>query len=305
MAIGLVCHYVEKQFKRNGSFELINMLKPKSFQLGRYHAGAYSESLMKEGYKHNIQVLTQYVEKIARIAGCFRLSSDMIPLHDVVPRHYWDNDELRALYRAFGDRCRQFGLRVVTHPGQFCVISSLTESTIQSSVKELEYHAWMFDQAGFEQSPMHAVNIHLGKKDSVDRFCDVYKGLSKSVRERITIENCESVASILDCKVIHEKTGAPITFDSHHHTFKDGGVSLEDAFQIAVQSWDGIKPLQHVSNTEPGMETGNFTERRRHSALIHKIPPVQLEALNNNLIDLEFEAKHKNLAIEHFLQGLQ
>ena len=66
-----------------------------------------------------------------------------------------------------------------------------------------------------------------------------------------------------------------------------------------------IQALQHVSNTEPGMETGNFTERRRHSALIHKIPPVQLEALNNNLIDLEFEAKHKNLAIEHFLQGLQ
>lgn len=301
MSIGLVCHYVEKHTKKNGTTELVNALSPKSFQLGRYRAGFYTQEQMETAYKHNITKLTEHVSKIAAIAGCFRLSSDMIPLHDIVPRHYWDNDQLRSLYKTFGDKCKKAGLRVVTHPGQFCVISSETDSTVESSIKELEYHAWMFEQAGFEESPMNAINIHLGKKDSADRFCDIYKNLSAAIKNRLTLENCESVASVLDCNKIHERTGIPIVLDSHHHTFKSDGVALEDAYKLAVASWKGLKPLQHVSNTEPGFEGGNFTERRKHSNLIHTIPDVQLQALRRNEIDLEFEAKHKNLAIEEWL----
>jgi UV DNA damage endonuclease len=303
MSIGLVCHYVEKKFKKNGTFELTNLLSPKTFQLGRYRAGFYDRKTIVEAYKANIQNVINHVEKIASIAGCFRLSSDMIPLHDIVPRDYWDNDELKELYKKFGQKCASHGLRVVTHPGQFCVISSEADSTVESSIRELEYHSWMFDQAGFEASPLHSINIHLGKKDSSDRFCDVYKRLSKNLKQRLTIENCESVASVVDLKKIHDKTGIPVVFDSHHHTFKDGGLSLEAAFNVSLKTWNGIKPLQHVSNSEPGKESGNFMDRRKHSELILKIPEPQFEALQKNQIDLEFEAKHKNLAIEHWLSN--
>ena len=45
------------------------------------------------------------------------------------------------------------------------------------------------------------------------------------------------------------------------------------------------------------MENGSFNERRAHSRFIHYIPPQQLEAIKNNSIDVDVEAKEKNLAI--------
>jgi UV DNA damage repair endonuclease len=86
-------------------------------------------------------------------------------------------------------------------------------------------------------------------------------------------------------------------FDSHHHTFNDDGLSIEDAFEATKETWsNGIKPLQHLSNTEPSLVNGNFMDRRKHSDMIHYIPDSQLLGLRENTIDVEVEAKMKNIA---------
>ena len=64
-----------------------------------------------------------------------------------------------------------------------------------------------------------------------------------------------------------------------------------------MKTWGTIKPLQHLSNTEPGMENGSFTERRKHSYNIHYIPEKQKELILENIIDVDVEAKGKNLAV--------
>jgi UV DNA damage repair endonuclease len=45
------------------------------------------------------------------------------------------------------------------------------------------------------------------------------------------------------------------------------------------------------------MENGSFPDRRKHSQYIHYVPDCQLELAKENLIDLDVEAKMKNLAI--------
>ncbi len=301
MGIGLVCHYIEKDFKKNGSFEWKNRLSCGNLTVSGLRAGKYSNEYLTDSYASNIITLTQYLPKIREIASCFRMSSEMIPLFDLVDKKTWDNDRIRSLYQTFGDEARRLGLRVVTHPGQFCVLSSLTEKTVLSAVKELEYHSWLFDAAGFDASPYYAINIHLGRKDGIDSFRDAVKLLSPSARSRLTVENCETAASVVELKSLYDAVGTPIVFDSHHHTFRTGGIDLEAAYELSLGTWNGVKPLQHVSNSEIGSENGNFADRRKHSEYLHSIPAVQAEALANDSIDLEFEAKMKNEAIKAWL----
>ena len=102
-------------------------------------------------------------------------------------------------------------------------------------------------------------------------------------------------------------TGVPIVWDSHHHLFNAGGLSLDEAFPIALSTWNatGCKPLQHLSNTTPGLANGNFVERRKHSDYIHTVPECQLQGLRLGLIDLDIEAKMKNLAITALIEKLK
>jgi UV DNA damage repair endonuclease len=45
------------------------------------------------------------------------------------------------------------------------------------------------------------------------------------------------------------------------------------------------------------MEDGNFSERRKHSFLIHYVPKPQLIGLTYDMIDVDVEAKGKNIAL--------
>jgi hypothetical protein len=73
---------------------------------------------------------------------------------------------------------------------------------------------------------------------------------------------------------------------------------MQQAFDVASRTWPSyVKPLQHVANTEPGLENSSFSQRRKHSNYINYIPECQLDALKANTIDVEVEAKLKNLSL--------
>jgi len=185
------------------------------------------------------------------------------------------------------------------------VISSDSDTVVANSVRELEYHAFVMDSIGCEKTPQFAINIHGGKRDRDDRLVAAIKSLQPSVRSRLTLENDENCWSVADLLRISEKTGVPVVFDSHHHPFNDGGMTGEEAMLAAASTWpSGIKPLQHLSNTEPGLEGGSFTERRQHSWAIHYIPDYQKEFYLAGKSDIEMECKGKNLGFIPYLDAL-
>ena len=150
---------------------------------------------------------------------------------------------------------------------------------------------------GLPLSPYAAINIHGGKADRSDSIVSVYRSLPDNIRSRLTLENdekCYNVPQLLD---IHDRCGVPVVFDSHHFTFNTGNMSFAMAFDDTRSTWGNIKPLQHISNTEPGFEDAAFNQKRAHSQYIHYIPDMQLEAMRDNTVDVDVEAKHKNLAI--------
>lgn len=299
MSLGLCCQFIEAVTHRNGSVTYKNILEAKTLQLGRLRSGAYSEQKICDTYLHNAKMHLQILPKIVALGiRHFRMSSDTIPLGDRVPREYWDNTELRNLLKQIGDFTRHERMRICVHPGQYCVLNSVRDDVIQNAITDLERHAWIFDACGFDRSPHYAINIHAGVGGRISNLIDTIKTLPHGIRSRLTLENCESVGNVEELVAVSQSTGVPVVFDSHHHVFNQGSLTMQQAFDAASRTWPSdIKPLQHVANTEPGLENSSFSQRRKHSNYINYIPECQLEALKANTIDVEVEAKLKNLSL--------
>jgi len=298
MSLGLCCQYLEPIVKRNGTVEYKNSIGEKSLQLGRFRNNEYSLARIKETYMHNIVSHFAVVPKLlAQNIKSFRLSSSLLPLWDL-NKHVFESDlDLLSALGKLGELLTSNGIRVTTHPGQFTVISSDNPNVVRNSIAELEMHAWVFDRMGLSNTAYNAINIHGGKADRLKNIVGVYKSLPDNVRSRLTLENDERCYGVDELLKVHELTNVPIVFDSHHFTFNTNSMNFMQAYEASLGTWGNTKPLQHLSNTEPGNEKASFNIRRSHSQFIHHIPDMQLADILANKIDVDVEAKQKNLAI--------
>lgn len=294
MSLGVCCQWIDFN-----DTTLQNCLGEKTIQKNRYLNGHYDNDQPRNIYISNVRnLLNRIPDMVSFGLRTFRISSSIFPLHDLVQRSQWDNDDVKSLLKTLGQEFTKHGIRVTTHPGQFCVISSDSQKVVDVSISELVMHGWMFDCMGFPRSPQYAINIHGGKSARSRSLISVIKSLPDSVRLRMTLENDELSYSVVDLLNVHIETGVPIVFDSHHHVFNDGCLTMQEAFDACCQTFPtGVKPLQHISNTEKGNENLSFSQRRKHSDFIHYVPDCQLSALRDDIVDVEVEAKMKNLAV--------
>lgn len=296
--LGLCCQWLQENKKKNGSTEYINLISEKSLQLGAYKEGKYSDERILQTYRNNIQTHIDIIpELVKHNIKSFRLSSSLFPLYEFAGAIARNDGWIISKLAELGGLFKQHGIRVTTHPGQFTVISSDKDSVVQNSIRELEYHAWIFDMMGFEQTPHYAINIHGGKSDRIDRIVEVYSTLPSNVKNRLTLENDEKCYNVKQLLQVHNRTNIPIVLDTHHFTFGVDDISLDRAIAATMDTWSEHKPLQHISNTEAGSENSSFNQRRAHSQMIHYISPLQLELIRSNVVDVDVEAKMKNIAL--------
>ena len=299
MSLGLCCQLTETIIHKNGSLTHKNVFDARTLQLGRWNSGEYDEARVRATYLHNARKMIEVLPQVIALGiRHFRISSSNLPLSDKVPREWWDNSELRGIYKVMGDYCRLTGTRITVHPGQFTVLNSQSPNVVAKAVVELETAAWIFDACEFDESPQYAINIHSGARERFGELVTSTLSLPHNVRSRLTFENCESVASVEDLYNVFEATGVPITFDSHHHSFRPGTLTTRKASDLSRTTWPAhIMPVQHLSNTTLGLEASSFPDRRKHSDSFHYIPLVQLEALQSREIAVECEAKAKERAL--------
>jgi len=298
MALGIMCQWLGEKKKRDGTIYYENIIDEKSLQLGAYKNGKYSRERILETYRGNIKEILRNIPRLNEFnIKSFRLSSSIFPLFEFCGDVAKNDEQITSDLALAGRLFKESGIRVTTHPGQFCVISSDRDSVVQNSIKELEYHAWIFDAMGFERTPYYAINIHGGKANRTERILEVFKTLPENVKNRLTLENDEKCYNVRQLLNINNHTGIPVVFDSHHFTFGMDDLSFSDAFCESIRTWGRIKPLQHISNTEIGEENSSYNKKRAHSQLIRYIPDDQLNAIREDLIDLDVEAKLKNIAV--------
>lgn len=296
--IGLCCQYVENRTKRNGTTESINIIEEKNLQYGQFNKGKYSASQVEATWINNANELLKILKRVNKEGiKLFRVSSSLFPLYDSLPELLHKSSAVKDILSECGKFVLTNQMRLTTHPDQFVVISSNKDDVITNSLRMLDHHAWFFDQMNLPESPYYAINIHGGTKGNIQILIDSIKKMSSSAKKRLTLENDERAYDVKELYKVYEETGVPVCWDSHHHTFNAAGLSLDEGLFLAKTTWGSIKPLTHLSNTDPSLVNGSFTEKRKHSDYVHYIPECQLLGNNNNEIDIEFEFKMKNLAI--------
>ena len=85
-------------------------------------------------------------------------------------------------------------------------------------------------------------------------------------------------------------------FDYHHHKFCDGGLSEQEALELAISTWpEGITPATHYSESRSIEQEDDNIRPQAHSDYVYD----KIETYGNT-IDVMVEAKKKELAVERY-----
>ena len=188
----------------------------------------------------------------------FRMSSDIFPW-----MAYYQLDELPD-YEEISDYLYMAGdeasdkQRLTFHPGHFNVLGSPNPAVVNKTIKELNQHSQIMDIMGLSVTPYNKINIHIGgaygdKQATLKRWINNYHKLDYNAQRRLTVENDDkaSMYSVKDLyEGIYKRIGVPIVFDFYHHKFCTGGLTEQEALELALSTWeDDITPCTHYSES--------------------------------------------------------
>ena len=231
----------------------------------------------------------------------YRMSSDVFPwASEYNLEELSDFDEIEATLARCGEKARNYGQRLTTHPGPFNKLTSPREHVVRNTITDLETHGKLFDLLGAPRSPYAKINIHVGahynnSQMALGNFCNNYEKLSEAVRSRLTVEN-DDKASLYSTKElydeVHSRIGIPIVFDYHHHKFCDGGQDEEEALLTACMTWGDVKPVVHYSQSRSVEHNDPKIRANAHSDSYWT--PINLYNLD---LDVMLECKHKEIGL--------
>ena len=237
----------------------------------------------------------------------FRITSNLAPWKS---EYEWDDlkdiEQIRIHLRSAGIMAKTHGIRLTSHPGPFNVLTSPHEHVVENCIKDLSDHADVFDMLGQSRTPYNKINIHIGgaygdKPKSMERFCKNFERLPEKVKSRLTLENDDkqSMYSVKELyNGIYNNIRVPIVFDYHHHRFCDGGLSEQEALELALSTWpEGIKPVVHYSESRSTEQLDESIRPQAHSDYVY-------DYIDNygHDFDIMIEAKHKELAVQKYLE---
>jgi len=150
------------------------------------------------------------------------------------------------------------------HPGQYTVLNSLNDSTLENSIRELKYHAEFIDALNLDSTAK--MQIHVGgvfgdKPSSIQRFMRNYDNLAKYIKKRLVIENDDRSYNLHDCMQIYHETGVPVLLDVLHHRLNNADESVINALSLASQTWqssDGIPMVDYSYSNRNGPRTSHI-----------------------------------------------
>jgi UV DNA damage endonuclease len=276
------------------------MTKTRFLALERKNA----ERIVADRTLNNVVVTRKTLEYCALNKWNYRISSGMMPLETLPEANLsiettYNYTTIKQEFDLCNTVIKKNKIRCSTHPDQFVVPASATKSVVEKSIIELEAHGKMMDAMGLPQTYEAPINIHMNcykgnLNDIALRFINVYNNLPINVKSRLVLEledkpNSWGLIKLYD--LIYQKTGIPITYDSHHFRLNNPeNISPEKAILMCMETWGKYKPLFHYSNGKTGPTD------RAHSDYVYTLHKELFE----NDVDVEFEFKAKDYAIERF-----
>ncbi len=225
----------------------------------------------------------------------FRMGQNLIPFasHPAFP-YDWGaehGDDLRGA----GELARELGIRLSMHPGQYINPGSPRPEVVDRSLEELRYVARVFELLGNSDG---VAILHLGgaygdKVASATRFIQVMCA-EEQICRYLALENDERIWTVAEVVEAARSLGIPTIADAFHHDLNPGGLTLEEALDLSLPTWDArdVRPKLHLSSQDPAKQAGAHAysvNSRDWEALV--------EALRGRDADVMVEAKGKEYAL--------
>jgi UV DNA damage endonuclease len=265
------------------------------------------------GYLHRI---FDYLDDID--VRMYRMASGIAP-YASHPQHRHFRDQPNKFANelgALGDHARQIGLRLSMHPGQYTVLNSQNEATVDAAVEELEVHAEILEAMGLDRDSV--VVLHVGglagdREDAKTRFEKGFARLSERAQARLVVENDDRLFGLGDVLHVSARTGCAVVWDVlHHHCFDPDHVPDDEALALSIATWpSGVRPKMHYSTPKTSMQVVRKKQGKRTLAVPAPAPlrahadlidPIAFEWFLHNVlkdrdVDIMLEAKGKDLAL--------
>lgn len=232
----------------------------------------------------------------ARGIGSFRINSQILPLktHPTLGYRIEELPQAEVIVSRFklcGDFAASNGLRLSFHPDQFVVLNSLRPEVVDSSLRELEYQAEVAEWVGADVVNIHGGGAFGDKTKALDDFARNLERLSPRVRARLTVENDDKIYTPRELLPLCRATGVPLVYDVHHHRCLGDGMTVEEATDAAIATWQR-EPMMHVSSPLEGWQ-GPKPERHHDYIDVADFPATWL----GRTLTVEVEAKAKEAAV--------
>jgi UV DNA damage endonuclease len=241
----------------------------------------------------SLERLRGILDYLARVEiGMYRLPSGLVPYatHPDLPQFHGQIEECARELAELGAYANELGIRLSSHPAQFVVLNSASESVREAAARDAELQARLLDAMGL--GPEAVVVLHVGSAEGgheagKERFLRAAERLSERARARLVIENDDRVFSLADVLEVSRHTGLRVVWDVlHHHCHDPDGVPDREALQLALATWPpGETPKIHYSSPRTAVET-----RPGKGGLV--LPPLRAHA---DMVD--------PVAFEWFLDG--
>lgn len=239
--------------------------------------------------------------------GAFRIMSPLFPRMTHPDVGYGlvdlpDGDVISSLLGKTRIFARHHDIRLSFHPDQFVVLSSPHPAVVSSSIRELEYQAGLAEAVGADVINVHAGGVYGDKLAALERFSRVFVDLPEAVRSRLTLENDDQSYTVSDLLPVCARLSIPLVYDVHHHRCNPDGLSVEEATQLAAETWRVSDREQYCHLSSPRAGWGGGAPKP-HADYIDPadVPPCWL----GRTMTVDVEAKAKELAVVKLMAELK
>lgn len=189
----------------------------------------------------------------------YRFTSKLVPLATHPDVIQWDYAKVfKQELLDIGSYVKQHQLRISAHPDHFTLLNSPKEDILASSLRDLTYHANLFEGMNLSEKEaklvLHVGGLYDSKPKAIDRFKTNFTKLPPSIRNRIILENDDKVYTAGDTLSICRDLDIPMVLDIHHHWCNHKDEDLSELLPNIFKTWDNeiFPPKIHVSSPKPG-----------------------------------------------------
>ncbi len=286
MRIGYCC--INKTLNNEGNFKTLKL--GTSLKIDKADFYIKVKKIILHNLENTYKILQWNVENGIDM---YRASSDLIPLFSHPFNDFqWHLDvDVLEICNKIKNYIFLNDLRISFHPSPFNVLNSTNELTVINTVNELEKHAQLADLLGINTIILHIGGKADGIETSINRFINNFPRLSQSVKDKLTIENCDKSFNIEDTLKLCKQLNLPMCMDIHHDRCLESSQNIEFYLDDIYKTWNGRTPKCHLSSGKVHSKDRSHADYVTKEDLFHAINLLQ------GKWDIMCESKAKDLSV--------